>query len=92
MWDICRNILLRIHRYLLKKYLLITDVTKVAKVITKITAIAIPNAVEILLETPIKGQVPRNCANRMLLTRIALIIIIIYSIIQIFSIIFFEEL
>jgi hypothetical protein len=47
----------------------------VASTITKVTAPAIPAAVEIRLETPRNGQIPRNCINTMLLTRIADMII-----------------
>ena len=50
---------------------MIRYVTSVARVMTKTTAPAIPVAVEILLETPRKGQVPRNWASITLLTNIA---------------------
>jgi hypothetical protein len=50
-----------------------------ASVITNITAPPIPTAVEILLDTPKNGQSPKNWARTMLLTRIAEIMMIIYS-------------
>ena len=43
----------------------------VASVITKSTALPIPMEVDILLETPTNGQIPRNCANTILLTKMA---------------------
>jgi hypothetical protein len=52
----------------------------VARVITKTTAPPIPTDVESLLETPRNGQIPRNCANTMLFTKIAEIMIMMYSI------------
>jgi hypothetical protein len=51
----------------------------VAKVITKSTEAPIPIAVSILVLTPKKGQMPRNCASTMLLTRMADIKMITYS-------------
>ena len=47
---------------------------------TKQTAIDMPVAVDSLLETPRYGQIPRNCARTMLLTKIAEMIIRKYSI------------
>ncbi len=49
----------------------------VAKTITKATAPAIPAAVEIRLETPRNGQIPKNCINTMLFTSTADMMIII---------------
>ena len=46
-------------------------VTTVARVITKHTAMDMPAAVLNLLDTPRKGQIPRNCASRILFTNIA---------------------
>jgi len=40
-----------------------------------------PNAVSTFLETPKNGQIPKNCDNTMLFTKIAEININIYSII-----------
>ena len=57
-----------------------SHVTIVAKVMTKITAAPIPNEVDIFLETPRKGQMPRNCVKTILLTNIAEINISKYSI------------
>ena len=51
-----------------KIYSLIRKVNKVAIVITNITAAPIPVAVEILLETPKNGQIPKNCEKTILLT------------------------
>ena len=42
-----------------------------AMVITKMTAMDMPVAVSMRRLTPRKGQLPRNLANRMLLTSIA---------------------
>ena len=42
-----------------------------AKPMTKITASPMPEAVSIFLETPMKGQMPRNWATIKLLTRMA---------------------
>lgn len=47
----------------------------VAMVITNITAADIPIEVSIFLDTPRNGHIPRNCANTMLLTNIAEIMI-----------------
>jgi hypothetical protein len=52
----------------------------VASVNTKATAADIPNEVSTFLETPKKGQMPRNCDNTMLFTKIAEINISMYSI------------
>lgn len=65
-------------------YWFIRNVNREAKVITKMTAPLIPTAVDILLETPKNGQIPRNCAKIMLFTKMAEINIIIYSIINYF--------
>ncbi len=48
------------------------QVTTVATVMTKVTAIPIPSEVSTFLETPMKGQMPRNRANTKLLTKTAL--------------------
>ena len=53
----------------------------VASVSTKATAADIPNEVSIFFDTPRKGQMPRNCDNTMLFTKMALMKISIYSII-----------
>ena len=53
----------------------------VAIVRTNVTAAPIPTAVSTFLETPRKGQIPKNCAKTTLLTNIATIIIPMYSII-----------
>ena len=55
-------------------------VTMVAIVSTKATAALIPIAVSTFLETRRNGQIPRNCDNTMLFTKIAEININIYSI------------
>jgi hypothetical protein len=47
------------------------------------TGADMPNAVSTFLDTPRNGQIPRNCDNTMLLTKIAEININIYSIISI---------
>ena len=69
-------------------------VTTVARVMTKHTAMDMPAAVLNLLDTPRKGQTPRNCDNRILFTNIAEMMISIYSTITISPIIdysaFFE--
>ena len=52
----------------------------VAMVNTKATAALIPIAVSTFLDTPRNGQIPRNCDNTMLFTKIAEININIYSI------------
>ena len=49
---------------------------------TKHTAADIPVAVESLLDTPRNGQIPKNCANTILFTNIADIMISKISIIQ----------
>ena len=48
---------------------------------TNATAADMPNAVSTFLETPKNGQIPKNCDNTMLFTKIAEININIYSII-----------
>ena len=55
-------------------------VTNVAKIITNVTAPVIPKAVGTLLETPRNGQIPKNCANTILLTNTAAMNINMYSI------------
>ena len=57
----------------------------VAIVITNKTAPLIPTEVETFPETPRKGQIPRNCANTILLTNIDPIIITKYSMINYLS-------
>ena len=58
------------------------DITyKVVLFICKTTAADMPNAVSTFLETPKNGQIPKNCDNTMLFTKIAEININIYSII-----------
>ena len=46
---------------------------------TKATAADMPSEVSIFFDTPRNGQMPRNCANTMLLTKMALMKIRIYS-------------
>jgi hypothetical protein len=53
----------------------------VANVSTKATAADIPSEVSIFFDTPRNGQIPRNCDNTMLFTKMALMKIKIYSII-----------
>jgi hypothetical protein len=48
----------------------------VAITMTKVTAPVIPRPVEIFLETPRKGQIPKNWLNTMLLTNMADMMII----------------
>lgn len=55
-----------------KTKLYIRLVTKEAKVITKITAMPIPSAVSTFLETPKKGQMPKNLVRTKLFTKMAL--------------------
>ena len=55
------------------------NVTRVARIITNVTAPVIPSAVGTLLETPRNGQIPKNCANTILLTNTAAINIKTYS-------------
>jgi hypothetical protein len=43
------------------------------------TAMAMPMAVSIFLEVPRNGQLPKNCASRMLLTKMVAMMISIYS-------------
>lgn len=54
----------------------------VAIVSTNATAADIPSAVLIFLDTPKNGQIPKNCDNTMLFTKIAEININIYSILS----------
>ena len=61
-----------------------SEVTSVASVITKITATPMPKAVLNLLETPKKGQMPKNCDKTILFTNTQAIIIKTYSIVQSF--------
>ena len=55
-----------------------------ASVSTKATAIPMPRAVSIFLETPRNGQMPKNWESMMLLTNIAEMNIRIYSIVYAF--------
>ena len=50
-------------------YWFVSQVTRVAKVSTKMTAAPIPKAVEVFLEVPKKGQMPRNWEKITLLTK-----------------------
>jgi hypothetical protein len=52
----------------------------VESVITNTTAAPMPTAVEVFLETPRKGQIPKNLASTMLLMKIVEMIMIRYSI------------
>src|SRR5690554_2981048 len=52
----------------------------VAMVSTKVTASPMPIAVSTFLDTPKKGQIPRNCDNTTLFTKMATMIIPINSI------------
>ena len=56
-------------------------VTRVARVITKHTAMDMPVAVDSLFDTPRNGQIPRNWDRTILLTNIAAINIRKYSIV-----------
>ena len=56
-------------------------VTKVAKVITKITAAPMPIAVEVFFDVPMKGQMPRNWAKITLLTNIVERMMMMYFIV-----------
>ena len=47
----------------------------VATTKTAVTAIPMPEAVSTFFDTPKKGQMPRNCANTTLLTKMATMII-----------------
>jgi hypothetical protein len=49
-------------------------------VITKMTAPPIPTAVDVLLETPRKGQMPKNFDNTMLLMKTTESMMRMYSI------------
>lgn len=51
----------------------------VESVITNITANPMPAAVDIFLDTPKNGQIPKNCDNTILLTKTAVIKIIRYA-------------
>jgi hypothetical protein len=53
----------------------------VAMVSTNATAALIPRAVSTFFDTPRNGQIPKNCDNTMLFTKMAEININIYSII-----------
>ena len=50
---------------------------------TKVTASPIPIAVSTFFETPRKGQIPRNCDNTTLLTKMATMMIPIYSMMKV---------
>ena len=54
----------------MSRYWFTSHVTRVARVKTKMTAAPIPNAVEVFLEVPKKGQMPRNWEKITLLTKI----------------------
>jgi NADH dehydrogenase FAD-containing subunit len=56
------------------------NVTIVERAITNTTAAPIPAAVLTFVETPKKGQIPRNCERITLFTNTAKIIIYTYSI------------
>ena len=56
-----------------------SQVMAVASTMTNVTAAPIPVALESLRDTPINGQMPRNWANTMLLTKIAVMMMEIYS-------------
>ena len=45
----------------------------VDSVMTKVTAAPMPSAESMRLDTPRKGQIPRNCESTILLTNIAVI-------------------
>ena len=51
----------------------------VDNVMTNMTAIPMPAAVDIFFETPRKGQIPKNCDKTMLFTKIAVTKIIKYA-------------
>ena len=53
--------------------------TIVNKVMTNMTANPMPTAVDIFFETPKKGQIPKNCDKIMLLTKTAVIKIMMYA-------------
>ena len=53
----------------MSRYWFTSQVTKVAKVSTKMTAAPIPKAVEVFFEVPKKGQMPRNWLKITLLTK-----------------------
>ena len=53
----------------IRMYWFVSHVTRVAMVNTKMTAAPIPNAVEVFLEVPRKGQMPRNWEKITLLTK-----------------------
>ena len=56
-----------------------SDVTSVEITITTVTAMPMPTALVSFEDTPRKGQMPKNCANTMLLTKIAVMIMAKYS-------------
>jgi hypothetical protein len=56
-----------------RTYFCIRYVTIVAIVKTNATAAHIPAAVSTFLDTPKNGQMPKNCDNTMLFTKIAVI-------------------
>ena len=45
-------------------------------VMTKVTATPMPKALEVLLETPRKGHIPKNCTTTKLFTNTAATIIV----------------
>ena len=53
----------------IRMYWFTSQVTRVARVNTKMTAAPMPNAVEVFLEVPKKGQMPRNWEKITLLTK-----------------------
>jgi hypothetical protein len=62
----------------MSRYWFTNQVTKVAKVNTKMTAAPIPKAVEVFFEVPKKGQMPKNWEKITLLTKTVDRIIIRY--------------
>ena len=48
---------------------MVSQVTRVARVSTKMTAAPIPKAVEVFFEVPRKGQIPRNYDKMTFLTK-----------------------
>jgi len=68
VWRYCRSNGVRINFWMF-------HVTADATVMTKITAMPMPVAVSILLDTPMNGQSPRNRASTKLLTNTVLMMI-----------------
>ena len=64
-------------------------VTKVASIMTKVNAPVMPMAVDTFLDTPRKGQMPKNCDNTTLLTNTAAINIKIYSMVFVLEVNYF---